>query len=170
MERLWNIEGCVLWKHQEKVPLEFPLLVPSRSGSSKLVPSGVLANHDYQYGGQGERPGVDDLWTNIRELHREIFLWIDTGNSMWKQNMDNWLERERHSSLHSRSPLLISSKMTHRKWGYFRCTKQNFSLMLSHPLKHAVACGGGINLFSIMLFLPDSQTRSICSQYAPSLI
>lgn len=64
----------MLWEYQEKVPLEFPLLVPGKSHSDKLIPSGVLASHNYQYGSQRERKGVDDLGTYVTDLHREFYL------------------------------------------------------------------------------------------------
>ena len=51
----------MLCELKEKVPLEFPLVVPGRSGSGKLAPSRVLSSHYHQYGGCREKTGVDDL-------------------------------------------------------------------------------------------------------------
>lgn len=51
----------MLCEHQEKVPLEFPLVIPGRSGSGKLAPSRVLSSPDHQSGGCREKTGVDAL-------------------------------------------------------------------------------------------------------------
>lgn len=74
MKRPWEIEGWALWEHQEKVPLEFPLLVSGRNGSDKLIPLRVLAKYDHHCGGHKERTGIDDLSAHLRELHREFYL------------------------------------------------------------------------------------------------
>lgn len=153
MERLWNIEGWVLWEHQDKVPLKFPLLVPGKNRSGKLIPSVVLASHDYRHGSPRERTGGDDLGTYMRDLHREFGLWIGTGDisasKIWMISLN-----VRVTVVLARDLLpLISSKMPHRKWGYLKSTNWSLSLliMLSHSLNQAVVCCVGVELFSIKL-------------------